>query len=75
MNVNIKHVLNGFKKLSNDERKEFFEIIKGFEDYPLTTEDKIDESIGLESLSESRINKSTVNFGPSPTGCPCCGKG
>ncbi|WP_432459910.1 hypothetical protein [Agarivorans sp. QJM3NY_25] len=75
MNANTKHVLLGFKKLNAQERKEFYEIIKGFEDYPYSTESKIEESIGLECLSESRINKSSVNFGPSPNGCPCCGNG
>jgi len=75
MNSNIKHVLSGFKKLTSAERKEFYEIIKNFDDYPYTTENKIDESIALGNVSESHINKSTVNFGPAPSGCPCCGKG
>ena len=74
MNAKIKHVLLGFKKLSKQDRKEFFEIIKNFEQYPYTTEDELNESIGIEKFNEKRIMDSTVNFGPAPGGCPCCGK-
>ena len=75
MNTKLNHVLLGFKKLSNQDRKEFFEIIKGFEKTPYSTEREIDESIGIESLRDKRIlDNSTVNFGPAPGGCPCCGK-
>lgn len=74
MNTNVKYVLLGFKNLSKDERKEFYEVIKDFEDYPYSTESKITESIGLENLSESVLDNVKVNFGPSPTGCTCCGR-
>lgn len=70
MNTKISQVLAGFKNLTDEERKEFYEIIKGFEEYPHSTNKKINES--FESIS---VNKSSVNFGPSPSGCPCCGKG
>lgn len=75
MDNKIKHVLNGFKDLDLSQKKEFFEIIKDFEKYPHTTDGKIKESIGLEHFNESvSVNKSTVNFGPAPGGCPCCGR-
>ena len=64
MNAKIKHVLFGFKNLTEDEKKEFFEIIKNFEDRPYTTDSNINESIGVESITGNRkFNDSTVNFG------------
>lgn len=76
MNDKIKFVLNGFKNLSKDEKKEFFKIIKDFDTYPYLTEKDINDSIGLENLSEGMsIRKSNnVVFGPNPSGCACCGK-
>ncbi|MEZ8778561.1 hypothetical protein AB6D85_13155 [Vibrio splendidus] len=76
MSDSVKFVLNGFRKLSDSEKREFFDIIKDFEDRPKTTSRKIKESIGLEHISEASVlNKSnSVVFGPSPSGCACCGK-
>lgn len=75
MNDKIKFVLNGFRNLNKEERKEFFKVIEGFEDYPYSTEKNIEDSIGLENLSESFESKSnSIVFGPSPSGCSCCGK-
>ncbi|MFT5716756.1 MAG: hypothetical protein ACI9T7_000934 [Oleiphilaceae bacterium] len=76
MNDSVKFVLNGFRKLNDSEKREFFEMIKDFEEYPHTTERKIKDSIGLENISEASVlNKSNrVVFGPSPSGCACCGK-
>lgn len=76
MNDNVKFVLNGFRNLSLSEKQEFYEIIKDFEEYPNLTERSIEQSIGVENLSESRsLNKTTrVVFGPSPSGCSCCGR-
>ncbi|MCL1051929.1 hypothetical protein L2755_20220 [Shewanella abyssi] len=74
MDAKIKHVLLGFKNLNKEDKKEFFEIIKEFEEYPYITNSMIADSISMESLSESKINQSTVNFGPATAGCPCCGR-
>ena len=72
MSKKLNLVLNGFLELSVEDKKELHQLIKDYDNYPATTEKNINESlteVGLESFS-----KSTVNFGPSPTGCPCCGK-
>ncbi|PST95153.1 hypothetical protein C9I87_10885 [Photobacterium iliopiscarium] len=76
MNDKIKFVLNGFKNLTTNEKKEFFKIIKDFNEYPILTEREIKKSIGMENLSEGMtINKSNnIVFGPNPSGCSCCGK-
>ncbi|ELJ8538675.1 hypothetical protein RUK46_003483 [Vibrio cholerae] len=76
MNDSVKFVLNGFRKLSEAEKREFFELIKDFNKYPHLTERDIKDAIGIENLSESMaINKSNnIVFGPSPSGCTCCGK-
>lgn len=75
MNAKIRFVLNGFRNLSKEEKKEFFKIIEDFDKYPTLTEQDIEKSIGLENLSESFESKSnSIVFGPSPSGCACCGK-
>lgn len=76
MNDSVKFVLNGFRKLSETEKQEFFELIKDFDKYPNLTDSDIKDAIGMENLSESiTINKSNnIVFGPSPLGCTCCGK-
>jgi hypothetical protein len=75
MNDKIKFVLNGFNNLSADEKREFYKIIEDFDKYPNVTKGNIEDSIGLENLSENFRSKSnSVVFGPSPSGCACCGK-
>lgn len=75
MNAKIRFVLNGFRNLSKEEKKEFFKIIEDFDKYPILTEQDIEKSIGLENLSEGFESKSnSIVFGPSPSGCACCGK-
>ncbi|HBK5925000.1 TPA: hypothetical protein LMR64_002657 [Vibrio alginolyticus] len=75
MNAKIRFVLNGFRNLNKEERKEFFKIIEDFDKYPTLTEQDIEKSIGLENLSENFESKSNnIVFGPSPSGCSCCGK-
>jgi hypothetical protein len=72
MSNKLKLVLNGFLELADEDKAELHELIKDYDKYPATTKKNINESfaeVGLESRS-----KSLVNFGPSPTGCPCCGK-
>jgi hypothetical protein len=71
MNNKLKLVLNGFLELSVEDKTELHELIKDYDKYPATTEKNINESL-TEIAYESR-SKSLVNFGPSPTGCPCCG--
>ncbi|MFJ5537362.1 hypothetical protein [Vreelandella titanicae] len=75
MNAKIRFVLNGFRNLSKEERKEFFKIIEDFDKYPTLTEQDIEKSIGVENFSENFESKSnSIVFGPSPSGCTCCGK-
>lgn len=72
MSNKLKLVLNGFLELSDEDKKELHKLIENYDVYPATTEKNINESLSEIAL-ESR-SKSLVNFGPSPTGCPCCGK-
>ena len=76
MNDKIKFVLNGFQSLTRDEKKEFFNLIKDFDTYPNLTESDIKDAIGLENISEGvlKSKSNSVVFGPSPTGCSCCGR-
>ena len=76
MNERSKKVIAGFLNLSTTERKEIIRMLKGYEAFPHSTEVDLEKFIGNESFSESRksFNDSTVNFGPRPEGCPCCGR-
>lgn len=76
MNDRSKKVIAGFLNLTSEERKEIIRMLKGYEALPHSTEIDLKKAIGNESFSESRksFNDSTVNFGPRPEGCPCCGR-
>jgi hypothetical protein len=67
MQPKVEVVINGFLKLSENERSEFIDQLEEYNKYPYTTGDKLQKS-----LNESRTFG--VNFGPAPSGCPCCGK-
>lgn len=60
-------VLKGFLELSPSQRDEFIREINKY--LQGTTQHRVLE----EALTKS-IRGSTINFGPAPTGCPCCGK-
>ncbi|ENM3825846.1 hypothetical protein AB5A11_003639 [Vibrio cholerae] len=70
MNKNVARVLNGVMELTSEERKDFMEQLKELEKYPALTKQEIEKSL-RKSVSESYNN---VALGPTPTGCPCCGK-
>lgn len=69
MNRSVALVLKGFTELLPSQRQEFIAEINNYltgktQDQPLQ-----------KSIRESvQGNANTVNFGPAPTGCPCCGK-
>jgi hypothetical protein len=57
-------VLKGFMALSDDERSE---LLKEMGKYQNGTRP-------LRESFEKNIRDSTINFGPAPGGCPCCGR-
>ena len=70
MDNKVFTVLNGFISLNDNQRGEFIdalnELLKGGR-----------HGVSLESLQESVRKKeygTTINFGPVPSGCPCCGR-
>ena len=65
-------LINAYFKASKEERLEFFNIIKNFEQ----TNDHIPLTEGFESFSvnESIRKSQSINFAPSTTGCPVCGR-
>lgn len=68
MNTKTKRVFQGFIQLTEAEKKDLLDEIKKYTDGTPTQKRVIVEA----SLEDFR--KSTVNFGPMPSGCPCCGK-
>ncbi len=68
MDKSVALVLKGFTELNVTQRREFIEEINKYIN-GTTGEQPLQKSI-RESISGSN----TVNFGPAPTGCPCCGK-
>ena len=65
MNKNVAKVLNGFIKLTPDEKQELIKQVKEYYSHPFSTKEKVEKSI-----SESN----SITFGPAPSTCPCCGK-
>lgn len=77
MNEKTKKVIKGFLNLSSSEKSEIVNLLKEYDKYPNLTNADLRKAISTESFSESRKsfnNDSTVNFGPRPEGCPCCGR-
>ncbi len=65
MNVKTKRVFRGFVELSPAERAELVAEMNKY----------IQGGTQLqESLEKSIRSDNTVNFGPAPGGCPCCGR-
>lgn len=65
MNTRNKQVLRGFVELNATERSELIDEINKY----LKGTRELQESV-----SKSIRNDTTVNFGPAPGGCPCCGR-
>ena len=57
-------VLKGLISLNEDERRRVLEALQMYLD-----------SDGMDKIAlEEKVESFTVNFGPSPEGCPCCGR-
>jgi hypothetical protein len=65
MNAKTKRVFRGFIELNSTERGE---LITEMNKYLQGTREL------QESLSKSIRNDNSINFGPAPGGCPCCGR-
>jgi F0F1-type ATP synthase delta subunit len=65
MNKKVEVVVRGFLALTDAERSELITQINKY----LNGTSEVKQSI-RKSISESL----TVNFGPAPGGCPCCGR-
>lgn len=66
MEKKVAHVLKGFLELDREQRAQFVEEVNKIINGTLTPE------LLKESIRKSM--STTVNFGPPPTGCPCCGR-
>lgn len=65
MNVKTKRVFRGFVELSATERAELITEMNKY----------LQGTVQLqESITKSMRSDNTVNFGPAPGGCPCCGR-
>lgn len=70
MNSKNLKVLRGFYALSAVEKSELIAEINKYQQADATRRITLDSSLN-ESLRKS---KASVNFGPAPGGCPCCGR-
>jgi len=66
MNKQVAFVLKGFTELNSVQRNEFIEEINKY------LKDKSQQQPIEESIRKSIPN--AINFGPTPAGCPCCGR-
>lgn len=70
MNPKVSKVLKGFFALSDTEKAELIAEIntyqKGDASRRIAQESALNESV--------RKSQASVNFGPAPGGCPCCGR-
>lgn len=67
MNRSVALVLKGFTELTPAQRQEFISEINNY------LNGKTQEQPLQKSIRES-VQGNTINFGPAPSGCPCCGK-
>ena len=70
MNPKILKVLRGFYALSAAEKSELIAEINKYQQADATRRIALDSALN-ESLRKSQAS---VNFGPAPGGCPCCGR-
>lgn len=66
MNKQVAKVLNGYIALSATDKHEFVQEINKYIEGTDTTKRILNEEV--------RKAFGSVNFGPAPGGCPCCGK-
>ncbi len=70
MNPKILKVLRGIYALSAAEKSELVAEINKYQQADATRRIALDSALN-ESLRKSQAS---VNFGPAPGGCPCCGR-
>lgn len=68
MSKKVDDFVKAFVSLSDSEKRQVFQMVKVMETGSLQEKRFITDSVGLESLS------TTVNFAPTPGGCPACGR-
>lgn len=67
MNKSVALVLKGYTQLNSTQRQEFIEEINKY------INGTVKEQPLQKALQESIFDSTTVNFGPAPNSCPCCG--
>ena len=70
MSPKVAKVLKGFHALSDAERSELITEINKYQQ--ATT--SIREALRSDISEQVRKSQASVNFGPAPGGCPCCGR-
>lgn len=68
MSKKVDDFVKAFVSLSDSEKRQVFQMVKVMETGSLQEKRFITDSVGLDSLS------TTVNFAPTPGGCPACGR-
>ena len=64
MTKKVESVLKGFLTLTASEKSDLITEISRYQNG--TTQQR--------EYMEKGIRESTINFGPAPGGCPCCGR-
>lgn len=64
MDKKVAGVMRGFIALDSGQRKEFIEALNNY----LSGKELLRKSV------DEAVRSTTINFGPTPGGCPCCGR-
>lgn len=70
MSPKIAIILKGFYALSDAEKIELIAEISKYQKGSTSIRDALKSDIS-ESIRKSQVS---INFGPAPGGCPCCGR-
>lgn len=68
MKKKVAYVVNGFLELNEEDREELVRAINKY------IEGTVTEEALRRSFPESVLGSTRMTLGPSPNGCPCCGK-
>lgn len=70
MSPKVMKVLRGFHELGDAERAELIAEINKYQQGNTVFR----ESLKRDLSEQVRKSQASVNFGPAPGGCPCCGR-
>lgn len=70
MSPKVAKVLKGFYALSGAEKTELIVEIDKYQQGDVI----VQEALKSDFSESIRKSQASVNFGPAPGGCPCCGR-